>query len=60
VERSYRLLETSDRRLVDDWMASWNDLIDFEVHPVITAQEAGEKLAAKIHSAIPRRSAGSV
>jgi PAS domain S-box-containing protein len=60
VDGSYRLLETGDHRLLDEWMANWSDLIDFEVHPVITAEEAGEKLAAKIHSATPRRSAGSV
>ena len=48
VERSYRLMETNGRRPLDDWMAKWNDLIDFEVYPVITAEVAGEKVAARI------------
>ena len=37
VERSYRLMQTHDRRLLDEWIANWNDLIDFEVSPVTTA-----------------------
>jgi hypothetical protein len=26
-------METDDRALLDDWMASWEDLIEFEVYP---------------------------
>ena len=37
VERGYRLMKTHDRRLLDEWIANWNDLIDFEVSPVTTA-----------------------
>ena len=37
LERSYRLMQTHDRRLLDEWIANWNDLIDFEVSPVTTA-----------------------
>jgi hypothetical protein len=47
VERSYRLMQTEDRKLLDKWMANWTDLIDFEVYPVITPEEAGEKIAAR-------------
>jgi len=28
----------------DQWMANWNDLVDFEVYPVITSKEAAEKI----------------
>jgi PAS domain S-box-containing protein len=55
VERSYRLMETHDRRLLDEWMANWNDLIEFEMCPVITPEEAGEKVAARMRSS-PSRS----
>jgi hypothetical protein len=48
IQRSYRLMQTHDRRLLDEWMANWNDLIDFEVHPVITPEEAGERLWAQL------------
>jgi hypothetical protein len=45
LERCYQLMETSDRVLLDEWMANWSDLIDFEVHPVVTSKEAFEKVA---------------
>ena len=48
----YRLLKTHDRRLLDEWMANWNDLVDFvEVSPVTTPEEAGEKVAARMKQA---------
>ena len=58
VERCYRLMETHDRRLLDEWMANWNDLIEFEAYPVITPEEAGEKVAARMRSSTSHRSAG--
>ena len=29
----YQLMEAEDRALLDQWMANWSDLVDFEVHP---------------------------
>lgn len=45
LQRCYQLMETHDRLLLDEWMAYWSDLVDFEVHPVITSQEAAERIA---------------
>jgi len=45
LEPCYQLMETGDRVLLDEWMANWSDLIDFEVHPVVTSKEAVEKIA---------------
>jgi hypothetical protein len=45
LERCYQLMETGDRVLLDKWMANWSDLIDFEVHSVVTSKEAFEKVA---------------
>jgi hypothetical protein len=47
-ERCYQLMETRDRALLDQWMASWSDIIDFEVHPVITSQQAFEKITPRL------------
>jgi Protein of unknown function (DUF3303) len=41
----YQLMETDDRALLDQWMANWADLVDFEVHPVISSAEAAERIA---------------
>ena len=48
LERCYQLMETHDRTLLDEWMANWRDLVDFEVHPVITSNEAAEKIAPRL------------
>jgi hypothetical protein len=45
LEHCYLLMETHDPVLLDAWMANWSDLIDFEVHPVVTSKEAVEKIA---------------
>jgi hypothetical protein len=29
-------------------MANWNDLVDFEVYPVITSKEAAEKIGPRL------------
>jgi len=47
-ERCYQLMETQDRRLLDEWMANWSDLVDFEVHGVVTSMEAAERIAARL------------
>ena len=43
----YQLMETGDRRLLDEWMAQWSDLVDFEVHPVMTSAEAAARVQEK-------------
>jgi Protein of unknown function (DUF3303) len=40
----YQVMETDDRALLDQWMANWRDLVDFEVHPVITSAEASARI----------------
>jgi len=46
--RCYQLMETEDRALLDRWIANWSDLVDFEVHPVITSKEAAEKIGPRL------------
>ena len=46
--RCFQLMETHDRRLLDEWLANWSDLVDFEVYPVITSKEAVEKIAPRL------------
>ncbi len=47
-------METADRGLLDQWMAHWSDLIDFEVYPVVTSKEAFEKIAPLLWKAMCR------
>ncbi|HEY7785731.1 MAG TPA: DUF3303 family protein [Pyrinomonadaceae bacterium] len=45
LERCFQLMEADDRKLLDEWIANWSDLVDFEVYPVISSQEAAEKVS---------------
>lgn len=48
LERCFQLMETEDRPLLDDWIARWSDIVDFEVYPVITSAEAAERMAPRL------------
>jgi hypothetical protein len=45
MERCYVVMETHDRSLIDKWIANWNDIVDFEVYPVMSTQEVLEKIS---------------
>jgi len=40
----FQVMETVDRALIEEWMSHWSDLVEFEIHPVITSREAAEKV----------------
>jgi hypothetical protein len=44
----YQIMEATDRALLDQWIANWKDIIDFEVHPVMTSKEAAERVASQL------------
>ncbi len=46
LERCYQVMECSDASLLEAWMAHWRDLIEFEVIPVVTSQEAAARVTA--------------
>ena len=48
LSRCFQVMETSDRRLLDEWMAHWSDLVDFEVHPVVTSKQAADAVASRL------------
>ena len=45
--RCFQLMETDDASLLEEWMANWNDLVDFEVFPVLSSAEAMERVAPR-------------
>ena len=40
----YQLMETDDPSLLEQWMEQWRDLVEFEVHEVITTDEAAARV----------------
>ncbi len=43
--RCFQLMECEDPRLLDEWVARWSDLVEFEVSPVLTSREAADAIA---------------
>lgn len=41
--RCFQLMETDDPALLDDWIAQWSDLAEFEVVPVVSSAEAARR-----------------
>jgi hypothetical protein len=48
LRRCFQVMECEDRRLLDRWMAEWNDITDFDVIPVITSEEASAAVAPRL------------
>jgi hypothetical protein len=44
LDRCFQLMEAEDASLLDEWIAQWRDLADFEVIPVIDSAEAARRL----------------
>ena len=46
--RCYQVMEAPNRALLDQWIAQWKDLVDFEVHAVLTSAQVLERLAPQL------------
>ena len=44
----YQVMECDDRALLDQWMAQWKDIVDFEVIPVMTSVEAAAAVGPRL------------
>lgn len=38
--RCFQVMECDDRALLEQWTANWNDLVEFEIVPVVTSAAA--------------------
>ena len=46
LSRCYQVME-GERPLLDEWMAQWDDLAEFEVIEVVTSAQAAEAVARR-------------
>ncbi|MEP6731537.1 MAG: DUF3303 family protein [bacterium] len=44
--RCYQVMEADEPALLDQWIAQWDDLVDFDIIPVMTS-DAAAKAAAR-------------
>ena len=48
----YQVMETEDRALLDQWIAAWSDLTEFEVISIITSEEASQGVNQRLSRGI--------
>ena len=46
-DRCFQLMECNDARLLQEWIARWHDLIDFEIVAVTRSKDASEVFASQ-------------
>ncbi len=46
--RCYQVMACEDRTLLNEWVANWSDLVDFEIVPAITSAEAAAIMAPRL------------
>jgi Protein of unknown function (DUF3303) len=44
-DRCFQLMECDDQKLFHEWIAHWEDLVDFQIVEVRTSQQASHSLA---------------
>ena len=42
--RCYQVMETDDPALLEQWLANWRDIVDFDVFPVVTSAQASQAI----------------
>ena len=48
LERCFQLMEAEDIAYLDEWIGNWSDLVEFEVYPVVSSQEAVERISPRL------------
>jgi len=46
--RCFQIMECDDPQFLTQWMARWQDLIDFEIVPVLTSADAVAAIASRL------------
>jgi hypothetical protein len=48
LQRCYQIMECADPGLLEEWISRWQDLVQFDVIPVMTSQEAAESIGPRL------------
>jgi hypothetical protein len=48
LRRCFQIMECDDPSLLARWMAHWEDLVEFDVIPVVTSAEAAASVAPRL------------
>jgi hypothetical protein len=48
LDRCFQLMRTGDPQLLEEWTRRWDDLVEFEVVPVIESADAAQRISGTI------------
>jgi hypothetical protein len=48
LRRCFQIMECDDASLLTQWMARWEDVVEFDVAPVVTSAEAAAAVAPRL------------
>ena len=44
LQRCFQLMECEDPRLFQEWVARWQDLVEFEIVPIVPSKQTAETI----------------
>ena len=47
-DRCFQIMECDDSRLIQEWIANWGDLVEFEVVPVVSSEQTRETILPRL------------
>jgi hypothetical protein len=47
-DRCFQIMECDDARLLQEWIADWGDLVEFEVVPVVSSEQTHETILPRL------------
>jgi hypothetical protein len=48
VTRCYQMMACNDEQLLKQWMSNWDDIVEFEVIPVLSSEEAARAIGPRL------------
>ena len=48
LRRCFQVMECDDARLLQEWIADWGDLVEFEVVPVVSSEQTRETILPRL------------
>ena len=48
LERCFQIMESADPALVSEWIGHWDDIVDFEVVPIMSSEDAVRAMRPKL------------
>ena len=48
LQRCYQVMECDEPSSLEQWLANWTDLVDFEVFPVMTSADAATAVSPRL------------